>query len=77
MHSSSSVGAKIESTSCGKVWITYRLTDVGENALNRKKNKTREIYGTRMWANAQPDGRPPDIGGAFCSTPQSLADAHY
>ena len=32
---------------------------------------------TRMWANVQPDGRPADIGGALCSTPQSLADAHY
>jgi len=34
-----------------------------------------------MWANAQPDGRLmvalPNIGGALCSTPQSLADAHY
>jgi len=32
-----------------------------------------------MWANAQLDGRPPEpnIGGALCSTPQSLADAHY
>jgi len=28
-----------------------------------------------MWANAQRDGRPAD--GALCSTPQSLADAHY
>jgi len=30
-----------------------------------------------MWANAQRDGRPAGIGGALCSTPQSLADAHY
>jgi len=30
-----------------------------------------------MWANAQPDGRLPNTGGALCSTPQSLADAHY
>ena len=30
-----------------------------------------------MWANAQRDGRPLNIGGALCSTPQSLADAHY
>ena len=29
-----------------------------------------------MWANAQRDGRP-SIGGALCSTPQSLANAHY
>jgi len=25
-----------------------------------------------MWANAQRDGRPAEIGGALCSTPQSL-----
>jgi len=30
-----------------------------------------------MWANAQRDGCPAEIGGALCSTPQSLADAHY
>jgi len=30
-------------------------------------------------ANAQRDGLAalPNIGGALCSTPQSLADAHY
>jgi len=34
---------------------------------------------TRMWANAQPDGRPAEhsAGGALCSRLQSLADAHY
>ena len=32
---------------------------------------------TRMWANAQRDGRPAEIDGALCSMPQSLADAHY
>jgi len=33
----------------------------------------------RMWANAQRDGRDalPNISGALCSMPQSLADAHY
>ena len=32
-----------------------------------------------MWANAQRDGMAalPNIGDALCSTPQSLADAHY
>jgi len=30
-----------------------------------------------MWANAQCDGRPGEIGGALYSTPQCLADAHY
>jgi len=33
----------------------------------------------RLWANAKPNvmAALPDIGGALCSTPQSLADAHY
>ena len=31
----------------------------------------------RMWANAQRDGRPVEYRCALCSTPQSLADAHY
>ena len=30
-----------------------------------------------MWANAQPDGRPAEYRWRLCSTPQSLADAHY
>jgi len=30
-----------------------------------------------MWANAQPDGRPAEHRWHPCSTPQSLADAHY
>ena len=30
-----------------------------------------------MWANAQRDGRPAEIGGALWSMPQSLTDAHY
>ena len=30
-----------------------------------------------MWANAQRDGRLPNIGDALCLTPQSLADAQY
>jgi len=29
-----------------------------------------------MWANAQRDGHPAEQGGALCSTPQSLTDAH-
>jgi len=31
----------------------------------------------RMWANAQRDGRPAEHRWRLCSTPQSLADAHY
>jgi len=30
-----------------------------------------------MWANAQLMLTLPNIGGALCSTPQSLAHAHY
>jgi len=30
-----------------------------------------------MWATAQRDGRPAEYSGTFCSTPQSLAHAHY
>jgi len=32
---------------------------------------------TRMWANANVMAALPNIGGALCSTPQSLADVHY
>ena len=32
---------------------------------------------TRMWANANVMVALPNIVGALCSTPQSLADAHY
>jgi len=32
---------------------------------------------TRMCANARRNGRLPNIGGALCSTPQSLADANH
>jgi len=35
------------------------------------------ILTTRMWATAQRDGHPAEYSGALCSTPQSLADAHY
>jgi len=34
-----------------------------------------EIVETRMWANAQRDGR--GRPGTLCSTPQTLADANY
>jgi len=30
-----------------------------------------------MWANALRDTALPNIVGALCSTPQSLADSHY
>jgi len=44
------------------------------NTMQSNVKKQRE---TRMWANAQRDGCPAEHGGALCSTPQSLADAHY
>jgi len=40
-------------------------------ALNQSLNEL------RMWANANVMAALPNIGGALCSTPQSLADAHY
>jgi len=30
-----------------------------------------------MWANANVMAALPNTGGALCSTPQTLADAHY
>ena len=42
-----------------------------------KKKKKEEEEELEMWANAQPMVALPNIGGALCSTPQSLADAHY
>ena len=30
-----------------------------------------------MWANANMIAALPNMGGALCSTPQSLADTHY
>jgi len=30
-----------------------------------------------MWASANVMAALPNIGGVLCSTPQSLADAHY
>jgi len=41
----------------------------------KKLNLTQQKL--EMWANAQRDGHLPNIGGALCSTRQSLADAHY
>ena len=30
-----------------------------------------------MWANAKRDGRPAELGGALCLTPQSVANVQY
>jgi len=37
-------------------------------AGRRRKRRRKEQL--EMWANAQRDGRLPNIGGAVCSTPQ-------
>jgi len=53
--------------------LTYDGTRVIKSAISPRMPKLK----TRVWANAQRDGRLPNIGGALCSTPKSLADAHY
>jgi len=45
--------------------------------IRRGKKKKKKQDKTRMWANAQLMAALPNIGGAICSTPQSLADANY
>ena len=47
------------------IWMCYIITAVA--------NRTQ----LEMWVNAQLMVALPNIGGALCSTPQSLADAHY
>ena len=47
----------------------------GKKEEKRKKKKKQDE--NRMWANAQPDGRPAEHRLRLCSAPQSLADAHY
>jgi len=50
------------------------LTQQKYTFINQMKCTTTQ---TRMWANANLMVALPNIGGALCSTPQSLADAHY
>jgi len=59
--------------------ICYKMYVISHAILENKKycNTHCNAILTRMWANAQRDGRLSNIGGALCSTPQSLADAHY
>jgi len=56
------------------------MTDIqyamAENRQGKKERKKKDKK-TRMGANAQRDGCLAEIGGALCSTPQSLANAHY
>ena len=60
-------------------YLHHAGTNVKPNARCEAVKNT-----TRMWANAQRDANDwpmpnalPNIGGALCTTPQSLADAHY
>jgi len=53
---------------CGSmVDIQCPTAEIRRGKKERKKEEELEL-----WANDQRDGRP-----ALCSTPQSLADAHY
>jgi len=49
------------------------LTDVSNDALSQWQNKN------KLECGPMPNLMValPNIGGALCSTPQSLADAHY
>jgi len=48
------------------------MVDIQSPTAEIRRGKKKEL---EMWANAQPDAALPNIGGALCSTPQSLADA--
>ena len=48
-----------------------------QNLMNSQLKMLRGTKQTRMWANANLMVALSNIGGALCSTPQSLADAHY
>jgi len=49
-----------------------------DNRLYRVNEVSQQEYDQlEMWANANVMAALPDIGGALCSMPQSLADAHY
>ena len=45
--------------------------------IRRGKNQERNRTKLEMWANANVMIALPNIGGALCSTPQSLADTYY
>jgi len=52
---------------------SMELTDVSIDAIVALAKQKQ----TRMWAMPNLMAALPNIGGALCSTPQSLADAHY
>ena len=59
-------------------FLANLLTSTKETInLAQQKQTTKKTL--EMWANAQRDSRPAEhtVGGALCSTPQSLADDHY
>jgi len=42
-----------------------------------RRTTNAKLLKLEMWANANVMVALPNTGGALCSTPQSLADAHY
>jgi len=52
------------------VLLTKKFTDSNERREFVKNT-------TRIWANVHVMAAQPNIGGALCSMPQSLANAHY
>jgi len=55
-----------------EVWQTSNLRRLRLGEEKKKKEKN-----TRIWAIPNVMVALPNIGGTLCSTPQSLADAHY
>jgi len=56
------------------------MVDIQPTAAEIRRGKKEEEEDRKkleMWANVQRDGRPAEQGGTLCSTPRSLADAHY
>jgi len=62
---------------CGSMVDIQSLTAEIRRGNKKEEEKRTKEERTRMWANANPMVALPNIGGALCSTPQSLADAHY
>jgi len=60
----------------GGACCDYALSTLKKACFRARKSRA-VVCPTRMWASAQMMAALPNIGGALCSTPQSLADAHY
>ena len=56
------------------IWQCWSRLDVFRQAVPEPWSSSRKL---EMWANANLMVALPNIGGALCSTLQSLADAHY